>query len=84
MCIENLLKGTEQKLSCNSPFQCFSPKIASVLTYSSLTSTIYEENMLTHQAFLKESICEEIFPITCIKIGAAPHQLISWLAIVSY
>ena len=33
--------------------------------------------MLTHQASLKESICEEMFPIAYIKIGAAPRQLIS-------
>ena len=47
------------------------------LTYSSLTFTIYEVNRLTHQASLKESICEEMFPITYIKIGVAPCQLIS-------
>ena len=47
------------------------------LTYSSLTSTIFEENMLTHQASIKESICEEMLPITYIKIGVAPCQLIS-------
>ena len=29
------------------------------LTYSSLILTIYEENMLIHQASLKESICEK-------------------------
>ena len=33
--------------------------------------------MLTHQAFLKEPVCEEIFPITYIKVGVAPRQLIS-------
>ena len=34
--------------------------------------------MLIHQASLKESICEEIFPITYIKIGVTPRQLISF------
>ena len=33
--------------------------------------------MLTRQASLKELICEEMFPITYIKIGAALRQLIS-------
>ena len=33
--------------------------------------------MLTHLASLKKSIYEEMFSITYIKIGAAPHQLIS-------
>ena len=47
------------------------------LTYSSLTLIIYKENMLTHQPSLKESICEKMFPITCIKICVAPCQLFS-------
>ena len=33
--------------------------------------------MLPQHASLKESICEEMFPITYIKIGAAPRQLIA-------
>ena len=33
--------------------------------------------MLTHQASLKESICEKMFPVTYIKIGVAPRQVIS-------
>ena len=32
--------------------------------------------MLTHQDSLKESICEKMFPITYIKIGVAPRQLL--------
>ena len=28
-----------------------------------------KKNMLTHQASLKESICEKVFPINYIKIG---------------
>ena len=39
--------------------------------------TIYEENMLTHQASLEESICEKMFTTTYIKIGVVPHQFIS-------
>ena len=35
--------------------------------------------MLTHQACLRESICEKMFPITYIKIGVAPCQLFSCL-----
>ena len=59
-------------LSCVSPKDQHLP-----LTYSSLTLTIYEENMLTHQASLKESICEKMFPITYIRIGVTPRQLFS-------
>ena len=40
--------------------------------------------MLTHQAYLKELICEEMFPITYTKIGVALHQLKLALAIASY
>ena len=47
------------------------------LTYSSLTFAVNEEYILTHQASLIESICEEMFPITYIKIVVAPRQLIS-------
>ena len=45
------------------------------LIYPSLTFTIYEENMLTHQASLKELICENIFPN--INIVVAPRQFFS-------
>ena len=72
-----LLFGTTKiPLSFSFPV-FFSKKQHLSLTYASLTSTIYEENMLTDQASLKESICEEMFPITYIKIGVAPRQLIS-------
>ena len=33
--------------------------------------------MLTHQASLKESICEKMFPITYIKVSVASRGLIS-------
>ena len=72
-----LLFGTTKiPLSFSFPV-FFSKKQHLSLTDASLTSTIYEENMLTDQASLKESICEEMFPITYIKIGVAPRQLIS-------
>ena len=71
-----LLFGTTKILSFSFPV-FFSIKQHLSLTYSSLTSTIYEENMLTHQASLKESICEKTFPISYIKIGVAPRQLFS-------
>ena len=65
-------------LVCHFPFLCFSPKDQHLpLNYSSLTFTIYEKNILTHQTSLKESICEKVFPITYIKISVAPSQLFS-------
>ena len=66
-----LLFGTTKIL----PFSL--PVIFSKKQHLSLTSTIFEENMLTHQASVKESICKEMLPITYIKIGVAPRQLIS-------
>ena len=41
-------------------FPCVSPPTIIIYpAYSSITFTIYEENMLTHQAYLKESLCEK-------------------------
>ena len=72
-----LLFGTTKILQSFSFPVFFSKKWHLSLTYSSLSPTIYEENMLTYQASLKKSICEEKFPITQIKIGVALCQLIS-------
>ena len=68
-------------LFCHFPFLCFLPQrlcySSLKICYSSLTLTRYKENMLTNQASLKKSICENMFHITYIKIGVAPSQLFS-------
>ena len=38
---------------------------------------MYEEEMLTHQASLKESIDKKMFPTTYIKLAVVPRQVFS-------
>ena len=50
----------------------FIQKIASAFNIN--IDHIYEENMLTHQGSLKESICEKMFPITYTKLDMFKKQ----------
>ena len=72
-------------LTCHFPFLCFPPKDKHLfLKYSSLTLTIYEENMLIHQASPKESICEKIFPINLHQNKCCSPSAFLAVAIASY
>ena len=72
-----LLFGTT-KILLSFPFPAFFyEKQHLPFTYSSLTSTIFEKNMLAHQVSLKESICEEMFPITTSKQVLLPISLLA-------